>query len=96
MKLENVLKLEKYCEHYDDSCCFAKDHDSLDGVTCQNCIYGNEVIEKLLLQTENFLEALKKITQIIGGEQCKENEFVRLVDSLRTAERAIAKAESAR
>lgn len=47
MKLENILKLEKYCDKYDDSYCFAKDEKD-GGLTCQNCIYGNDLVEKLL------------------------------------------------
>jgi len=47
MKLENILKLEKHCDNYDDSYCFAKDEKD-GGLTCQNCVYGNELIEKLL------------------------------------------------
>lgn len=57
MKLENVLKLEKYCEKHDDSYCFTKDHDSLSGLTCQNCIHGNELVERLLERAEMFREA---------------------------------------
>jgi hypothetical protein len=48
MKLENVLKLENYCAKYDEFLCFTEDHESLKGLTCQNCIYGNELVEKLL------------------------------------------------
>jgi len=47
MKLENILKLEKHCNNYDNSYCFAKD-EAEDGLTCQNCVYGNVLIEKLL------------------------------------------------
>lgn len=47
MKLENILKLEQYCDNYDESYCFAKD-ERIDGLTCQNCIYGNDLIDKLL------------------------------------------------
>lgn len=54
MKLTNVLKLKGYCEHYDDSLCFTKDHDSLEGLTCQNCIYGNALIEKLIELTSEL------------------------------------------
>jgi len=47
VKLENILKLEDYCVNYDNSYCFAKDEKD-GGLTCQNCIYGNDLIEKLL------------------------------------------------
>ena len=52
-----------------------------------------EANAKLIASAPELLEALKKITQIIGGEQCNPNEFVRLVDSLKIAEQAIIKAE---
>ena len=57
MKLENVLKLEELCQHHNDSYCFTKDHDSLEGLTCQHCTYGNELVEQLLEKMDNFREA---------------------------------------
>ena len=47
MKLENILKLEQHCDKHDNSYCFAKD-ETEGGLTCQNCIYGNNLVEKLL------------------------------------------------
>ncbi len=57
MKLENVLKLEELCQHHDDSYCFTKDHDSLAGLTCQKCVYGNELVERLVEKNDNYREA---------------------------------------
>ncbi len=74
MKLKNVLKLEERCRHYDDSYCFTEDHDSLKGLTCQNCIHGNELVEQLLEKTDNFREArdlyFTQRTELL--EACKE------------------------
>ena len=60
MKASNVMKLEKYCSHFDESC-FAGDHDSLATLTCQQCANGNEVVEKLLDVNAELLGALKNI-----------------------------------
>ena len=50
-------------------------------------------IVKCVNSHDELLESFKKITQIIGGENCSPSEFVRLADSLNVAEQAIAKAE---
>lgn len=74
MKLENVLKLEKYCPRYDDSLCFTKDHDSLEGLTCQRCIHGNKLVERLLERAGQVDRVVEMAEQAIAKAEGKVQE----------------------
>ena len=66
MKASNVLALEKYCKFHDDFICFTKDnHD--DCLTCEKCIYGNELVETLLDKITELEKMFGHLDKAFGG-----------------------------